>query len=405
MAANLLRAARASAWALLAAFGLFGGTARAESAVDPATLHKDIREAVLRVPVTVQDAYGRDVAGNLLVTTFKPNGPGPFPLLIISHGRSSDKRSEYGRQRFESAARFFVRKGFAVAAPLRLGYGELAALGDPESSQSCDKALYGPALIAAAQQIIAVAQAMAAQPDIDGSRLVLVGQSVGGIATVAAAASRPAGLMAAINFAGGHGGSPTEHRGEPCQSMKLKRLFKHYGELNANANANATADAPTPTLWIYTENDMYFAPHHSRAWAEAYRSGGGLVDYRLLPAIGDDGHRLFAAANDVWQPLVDEFLTQQGFTQPGIMKAPPSTDFAPLTDVEALPLSSFAAQESYKKFLLAKPPRAFALNSDGEFGYASGEDVLSRALGFCQRRKGKPCSFYAVDDKVVWRPQ
>ncbi|MCV2369833.1 alpha/beta hydrolase family protein [Roseateles oligotrophus] len=390
---------RSTVLSMLSLLGLFIGSVSAETQVDATSLHKDIREAVLRVPVAVQDAFGRDVAGDLLVTTFKPNGPGPFPLLIISHGRNSEKRGEYGRQRFESAARFFVRKGFAVAAPLRLGYGELASQGDPENSHGCSRPNYAPALAAAARQIVAVAQAMATQPDVDASRLVLVGQSVGGIASVAAAAMRPPGLVAAINFAGGHGGSPTVHRGEPCQPAQLKRLFQSYGELNAGA------EAPTPTLWIYTENDMYFAPRHSRDWAEAYRSGGGLVDYRLLPAIGDDGHRLFAAANDVWQPLVDEFLTQQGFSQSGVMKPPPGTEFAPLSDVEALPLHSFTAHEGYKKFLLSKPPRAFALNSDGEFGYASGEDVLSRALGFCQKRKGKPCSFYAVDDKVVWRPQ
>lgn len=386
--------------AIWAGLGLLAGSARAEPLIDPASLHKDVREAVLRVPVAVQDASGREVAGNLLVTTFKPKGAGPFPLLIISHGRSGEKRAEYSRQRFESAARFFVRKGFAVATPLRLGYGELAPLGDPESSQSCAKPNYALALTAAAQQILAVAQTMALQPDVDASRLVLVGQSVGGLATLAAAAQRPAGLVAAINFAGGHGGGISMRRGEPCQAEQLKRLYQSYGEFNASAGTAG----PTPTLWIYTENDMYFAPHHSRGWAEAYRSGGGLVDYRLLPAIGDDGHRLFAAANDVWQPLVEDFLAQQGFTQPGLIKPPPRSSFAALADVDALPLSSWAAHEGYKKFLLSKPPRAFALNSDGEFGYASGEDVLSRALGFCQSKNGKPCSFYAVDNNVVWNP-
>lgn len=391
---------------MLSGLGLLAASAGADSPVDPASLHKDVREAVLRVPVAVQDASGREVAGNLLVTTFKPKGGGPFPLLIISHGRSGEKRAEYSRQRFESAARFFVRKGFAVATPLRLGYGELAPLGDPESSQSCAKPNYAPALNAAAQQILAVARTMALQPDVDASRLVLVGQSVGGIATLAAAALRPAGLVAAINFAGGHGGGTSVHRGEPCQAEQLKQLYQSYGEFNANASTNSTNSTtlPTPTLWIYTENDMYFAPHHSRSWAEAYRSGGGQVDYRLLPAIGDDGHRLFAAANDVWQPLVEDFLAQQGFPQPGIIKPPPSSSFAALTDVDSLPLSSWAAHEGYKKFLMSKPPRAFALNSDGEFGYASGEDVLSRALGFCQRKNGTPCRFYAVDNNVVWSP-
>ncbi|MGS0756918.1 alpha/beta hydrolase family protein, partial [Roseateles sp. GG27B] len=277
---------------------------------------------MLRVPVSVPDAAGRTVAGDLVVTTFKPAGPGPFPLLILSHGRSSQQRATFARQRFELAARFFVRKGFAVAVPLRLGYGELADLGDPESSGTCARPRYAPALDAAAQQILAVAKAMALQPDVDASRLVLVGQSVGGMATLAAAALRPAGLLAAINFAGGHGGNPIAHPGVPCQPEQLTALFQAYG----------TAAAATPTLWIYTRNDFYFGPQHSRAWADAYQAAGGQVDYQLLPAIGDDGHKLFAQANDVWQPLLDAFLAQHGFAQAGTLTAPPASGFAALAD-------------------------------------------------------------------------
>lgn len=373
----------------------------AAAQLNTANLHLDIREAVLRVPVSVPDAAGRMVAGDLVVTTFKPAGPGPFPLLILSHGRSSQQRATYARQRFESAARFFVRKGFAVAVPLRLGYGELAGLGDPESSGTCARPRYAPALAAAAQQILAVAQAMALQPDVDGSRLVLVGQSVGGMATLAAAALRPAGLLAAINFAGGHGGNPIEHPGVPCQPEQLSALFQAYG-------AAAAAVAPTPTLWIYTRNDFYFAPQHSRAWADAYQVAGGQVDYQLLPAIGDDGHKLFAQANDVWQPLVDTFLAQHGFAQAGTLTAPPASGFAALADPAAVPVQLPAARVGYQQFLAAKPPRAFAVNAAGQWGYASGEDVMSRALSFCQRQvspASQACSLYAVNDSVVWNPQ
>lgn len=160
---------------------------------------------------------------------------------------------------------------------------------------------------------------------------------------------------------------------------------------------------PTPTLWVYTENDQYFAPHYTRAWAAAYAASGGQVDYRLLPAIGDDGHRLFVAGNEVWQPLVDEFLIKQGFGQPGVLKPPAPSGFADLADEQALPAKSPALIEGYRKFLQSKPPRAFVLNSEGQWGYSSGDDYLSRALSNCQRRSGESCFFYAVNDDVVWK--
>jgi dienelactone hydrolase len=345
------------------------------------------------VPAQVVDAFGKPAAGDLLVTTFRPSGPGPFPLVIISHGRNSEKRAEYKRQRYESAARYFVRKGFAVAVPLRLGYGELASAGDPESSMGCANPRFEPALAAAALQIVAVARRMVAQPDIDPGRVVLVGVSVGGIATIAASATHLPGQVAAINFAGGHGGDPERHPGEPCQAEQLRRLYAAYG----------AANGAMPTLWLYAENDRYFAPRHARRWAEAYQQAGGQVELLLLPPFGDDGHKMFTAGNDVWQPLVDSFLARQGFARPGVMPTPPATQFAALQDDNALPVHSESAREGFRKFLAAKPPRAFALGP-GHWGYANGDDALSRSLGFCQRNSSQPCKLYAVDDSIVWSP-
>lgn len=365
-------------------------------------LHADVREAIVRVPARVEDPFGKTVEGELLVTTFRPAGPGPFPLVVISHGRDSEKRAEYKRPRFESAARYFVRKGFAVAVPLRLGYGELAGAGDPESSLSCDAPRFGTALHAAALQILAVRDFMARQPDIDAGRTVLVGVSVGGIATIAATAAHAPGQVAAINFAGGHGGNPEKRPGSPCQSDHLRRLYRSYAE------SNVRVPPATPTLWIYAENDRYFGPAHAGRWARAYADAGGAVDLRMLPAHGEDGHKLFTTGNDVWQPLVDEFLKPLGFAQPGRLPTPPAVQ--PLAGEASAPAESRPGQlAGFQKFLAAKAPRAFAADGAGHWGYAFGDDALSRALAFCQRNittssNGTPastCQLYAVDEAIV----
>lgn len=374
-------------------------------AAAPERLQADVREAVLRVPAQVNDAFGKVIEGELVVTTFRPPGPGPFPLVIISHGRNAETRADYKRQRFESAARFFVRKGFAVAVPLRLGYGELAGAGDPEDSIACDRPRFGPALAAAATQILLVRDAMAQQPDIDTQRLVLVGQSVGGISTIAATAVHVPGQVAAINFAGGHGGNPDKHPRDPCQTEQLRQLYRAYGQ------ANARVAPPTPTLWVYTENDRYFGPRHAKRWAAAYADAGGQVDLRLLPPFGEDGHKLFGSGNDLWQPLVDEFLKPLGFSTPG--HVPPPAPVQPLDGEASVPPGARPdAVTAFQKFLAAKTPRAFAIDGQGHWGYASGDDVLSRALALCHRNiktdgEGRPattCRLYAHNDALVAPP-
>lgn len=373
------------------------------SASSPERLQADVREAIVRIPTRVEDAFGKPVEGQLLVTTFRPAGPGPFPLVVISHGRDSEKRAEYARPRFESAARYFVRKGFAVAVPLRLGYGELAGAGDPESSVSCDAPRFGSALLAAAQQILTVRDFMAREPDIDAGRTLLVGVSVGGIATIAATAAHAPGLVAAINFAGGHGGNPQKRPGEPCQPDQLRRLYRAYAE------SNARLAPPTPTLWIYAENDRYFGPQYARRWARAYADGGATVDLRVLPPFGEDGHKLFSTGNDVWQPLVDDFLKPLGFEQPGSITAPAPVQ--PLAGDSSVPAGSKTSQiAGFQKFLSTKSPRAFAFDGNGHWGYANGDDALSRALARCGRNisvapDGTPatsCHLYAVDEAIVW---
>ncbi len=360
----------------------------------PEQLSLDIREAIVRVPVTVKDAFNKEISGDVLVTTFRPQGPGPFPLVVMNHGRNSATRAQDPRPRSEPIARFFIRKGFAVAVPQRLGYGASASLGDPEDHTSCESPRYQQAGDAAAVQVLAVVGHMRKEADIDPSRLVIMGQSFGGFTTVAAAATKPDGLVAAINIAGGSGGNSVTRPGEPCNSYRLGLTFAAWGK-------TATA----PMLWMYSENDKYFNPKNSRAWFDAFTKAGAKAEFKLMPPFGDDGHALLVRANDLWQPVVDEFLARHGFTTPGAMGKPAVTGLGKAPDAAAVPLiSAKQRDETYQKYLAAKSPKAAALGSGGRLGYASGDDAMSNALGICQRRTGLPCKLYAVDNDVVWVP-
>ena len=82
-----------------------------------------------------------------------------------------------------------------------------------------------------------------------------------------------------------------------ARASEITELFAGYGKT-----------ARIPTLWIYTENDRYFAPRHARSWYDAFRAQGGNGELVLLPPHGEDGHLLFARGFSVWKPIVERFL-------------------------------------------------------------------------------------------------
>jgi hypothetical protein len=198
-------------------------------------------------------------------------------------------------------------------------------------------------------------------------------------------------VVAAINFAGGSGGDPDRHPGVPAGAGQLEALYAAMGK-----------QAHVPMLWIYTENDRYFDPSFTKAWAKAFTKAGGQVEYRLLPPFKTNGHLLFSQGCDIWMPLVEAFLDKVGFSRPGLVPRPQPTGFAPLEAVDRVPVGE-AGRDGYRRFLQAAAPRAFAVAGDGHWGWAEGDNALARALANAQRNGGAaPCRLYAVDGDVVW---
>jgi dienelactone hydrolase len=256
-------------------------------------LAADLNEAVTKIP-----AAGVE----MVVTTFKPNGDGPFPLVIINHGRAGTavERAKVRRQRYPDAARYFVRRGFAVVVPTRKGYGETGG-SDPENSGACVNPSYAPTFDAALESIVPVLEWAKRLPYFDARRILAVGTSMGGISTIALAARNPEGMVLAVNFAGGKGGDPATRPGDPCAPDKLAQSYAAFGK-----------SARVPTLWLYSQNDLYWGAELPRQWHKAYVDAGGPAEFVSLPAFGRDGHLVFGQGVSLWAPHVDAFLKEHG---------------------------------------------------------------------------------------------
>jgi dienelactone hydrolase len=262
---------------------------------------QNVVERIEKVAVKVTNMYGKQIERDITVTVFEIAGRAPYPLLVLNHGRAADDtgRLKMGRVRYSEASRWFAALGYSVWVPTRVGYGVSGADEDPEYTGPCSRKRYEPGYAASADQTLQVIEHAKRRAEIDGRRILVVGQSFGGTTSIAVAARNAPGLIAAINFAGGGGGNPETRPGEPCGPELLRDMFSGYGKTSR-----------VPTLWVYTENDKWMGARYTKEWFEAFRSSGGAGEFVMQPAFGEDGHSLFTRGFSLWRPIVERFLTQ-----------------------------------------------------------------------------------------------
>ena len=146
-----------------------------------------IIEEVVKLPVTVNTLSGQAVTREVVVTIFRDESRAKSPFLILNHGRSGveSERRGMGRAVYRKQAEWFVVQGFAVFVPTRIGYGATGGE-DAENTGSCTMKNYPAGLVAAVEQIKAVARYAQTTSYVTTHRGVIAGQSVGGISTIAA---------------------------------------------------------------------------------------------------------------------------------------------------------------------------------------------------------------------------
>lgn len=318
----------------------------------------------------------------LETTVFKPAGNGPFPLVVINHGKAAGNTHFTLRTRFFYASQEFVKRGYAVMIPMRSGFSKSTGI---YIGGGCNFESTG---LAQAEDVRAALDYVKTLPYVDSQRIVIMGQSHGGLTTLAFGTVPYPGVRGLVNFAGGL-------RNSNCVAWEevLVRAFEGYGAKNRY-----------PTLWFYGDNDSYWSKEYIDKMYKGYVQSGGsarLIAFGLYS--GGDAHSMFGQKEGllIWVPEVEKFLAELGLPS-GIL---------PITEAN-LPVS-YLLQEAGKKmelgsnckklferYLEADFPRAFAIGG-ARCGYASGKNTLERAMKNCQRKTDANCKVVATNDVLV----
>lgn len=311
--------------------------------------------------------------------------PGKHPLVVMTHGtsRKPEEHLEVTPWQQLSQALWFARRGWVVLAVVRRGYGRSGGEQDGRHGGHCPQTDYEAAADYSADDLRVAIDYARTLPEVDATRIIAVGVSTGGLATVALSAKAPPGLVAGINFAGGRGSRADR---DVCNPDDLVRAYRSFGKRSR-----------IPMLWIYAENDKFFWPELAQKFDAAFRSEGGNDQFVLAPPIGEDGHSLFRHVA-AWSPTVDAFLAAQNLTllpQPLPELQPPSVARPPGLSEEGL--------HAFDVYLLAGPHKAFAMSAH-HFAFSAAQitadDARRKALDNCRHvaQNKEPCQIASVDN-------
>jgi len=217
---------------------------------------------------------------------FRPAGKGPFRLAVIAHASTQNRlaRAQMPQPEYPALATALVARGFAVLVPQRLGHGKT---GGPylEDQEGCEAAEYAMSARTTAEAITTALTFMRTQAFVRKDASVIVGHSAGGWGALALADQSPKSISAIVVFAPGRGGRASDRAGNICAPDKLIAAATEFGD-----------GAKIPVTWLVAENDSYFPPDFSKKMADAFiEAGDDKVDFRVLPAFGNEGHWLAEA--------------------------------------------------------------------------------------------------------------
>ena len=230
---------------------------------------------------------GREIPAFL----FKPEGDGPFPVLIEIHGGPESQR----RLQYASAVptdQFIRSLGIAVLS-LNVrgstGYGKAYSHLD-------DKELR----LDAVKDVAAAVEWLGARDDVIGDRIAVMGQSYGGFMTLAAIAFYPKLWAAAVDVVGIANFVSFLERTGP---WRRKNRSEEYGFLETDRKMlerispiNYVDEIETPLFVLHGRNDPRVPLFEAEQIAVALEQRGQVVELRVFD---DEGHGLSKRNNRI----------------------------------------------------------------------------------------------------------
>jgi len=350
----------------------------------PAARAADYRREELRIPMAAAGPRG------LEALVVRPAAAGRYPLALISHGTSPDdaERRELAPYRFYRQAVEFARRGFAALVVMRRGYGDSGGV-YAEGTSCCETATRLRSGRTAVDDLRAAIAAMEGRSDVSTRGMIAVGVSTGAFATLGLTADPPPGLAAAIAFAPG---VRSDNRAATTAA------FAHDQATLVEAFRTLGQTSRIPMLWVYAANDSFFDPGLAHRLHDAFTASGGRAQLIDAPAFGKDGHDLFADGLAIWPAMVDDFLRKQnlGLAAPLAPPSPPAIGTPPRLNADG--------RAAFAIYLASGPHKAFAVASNGAFGYWTGrrslQDAQTRAMAGCAKY-GPDCAIYANEDQLA----
>ena len=342
----------------------------------------------LLLPVRIS---GKDVTLDSYVV--RPDRPGRFPLVIMTHGTPGGWDDAFFRNiarraptAFNTPAVALAQRGYATLSVMRRGFGRSGGSYSEELLKPCD---YLAAARVAADDIVVAMAAARREPWVDPDHILLLGHSTGGLAMLAVAERNPAGVMGILNFDGGF--HAMAKPGEACGPERLVGTVVALGRT-----------ARVPALWLYAENDQSYSPELARQMFAAYTAGGAPARLQVLPPFGSDGHDLIlGAASDTWLPVVEPFLAELKLPTAVAIDLPAP---APLPLPHGL---SPGCQKTFADYMVIRSDtKAFAIDDKGGCGLApasrTAAEARDKSVAECQGSSpGIACRVYAVGQRLV----